>query len=168
MRTRPPSSIASGSGTRGPPETPFWLPDIEDTVRGAREIAEARVLDVRSLAPDQNAQEFFFHPERMRPELDGAGGVGLRSPEDLRRIYEATRTGNYPLLRCYSGANDLVRWGSMLRETIRIAWGAVPLFWYSRLDGRSQRPLEASIAENCGAIGWYASQGIPVEVNDGH
>lgn len=146
----------------------FGMPSVDDTVRGAKEIAEARVLDVLSIAPDQNAQEFFFRKDEMRQELDGAGGVMLRSPEDLRRIYEATRTGNFPLLRCYSGTNDLMKWAAMLRDTIRIAWGAVPLFWYSQLDGRSKRPMEVSIAENVEAMGWYASQGIPVEVNDSH
>lgn len=146
----------------------FGMPSVEDTVRGAQEIAEARVLDVVSIAPDQNAQEFFFQSQEMRPELDGAGGVMLRSPQDLRRIYEATRTGNYPLLRCYSGTNDLVKWAAMLHDTIRIAWGAVPLFWYSQLDGRSKRPMDVSIGENVEAMAWYASQGIPVEVNDSH
>jgi len=146
----------------------FGMPSVEDTIRGAHEIAEARVLDVLSLAPDQNAQEFFFHPERMRPELDGAGGVMVRAPDDLQRIYEATRRGNYPLLRCYSGTNDLVKWAAMLHDTIRIAWGAVPLFWYSQLDGRSKRPLEVSIKENCETMAWYSSKGIPVEVNDSH
>jgi len=146
----------------------FGVPSVEDTIRGAREIAETRVLDVLSIAPDQNAQEFFFHPERMRHELDGAGGVMVRTPGDLQRIFEATRTGNYPLLRCYSGTNDLLKWAAMLHDTVRIAWGAVPLFWYSRLDGRSERPLEASIGENREAMAWYASKGIPVEVNDSH
>jgi methylmalonyl-CoA mutase cobalamin-binding subunit len=146
----------------------FGMPSVEDTVRGARRIAKARVLDVLSVAPDQNAQEFFFRPEAMRPELDGAGGVMVRSPEDLRRIHAATRTGNYPLVRCYSGTADLVKWAAMLADAIHIAWGAVPLFWYSRLDGRSTRPLEVSIAENCEAMGWYASKGIPVEVNESH
>ncbi len=146
----------------------FGMPKLDDTMRGAREIAEARVLDVLSIAPDQNAQEFFFHPDRMRPELDGAGGVMLRTPDDLRAIHEATRTGNFPLLRCYSGTNDLVKWAAMLRDTIHIAWGAVPLFWYSQLDGRSTRPLEVSIAENAEAMGWYASHDVPVEVNESH
>ncbi len=146
----------------------FGMPSLADTVKGAREIAEARVLDVLSIAPDQNAQEFFFHPEQMRPELDGAGGVMVRSLEDFRGIYEATRTGNYPLLRCYSGTNELVKWAATLHDTIKIAWGAIPLFWYSQLDGRSKRPLEVSIAENREAMGWYASKGIPVEVNESH
>jgi len=146
----------------------FGMPNLDETVRGAREIAEARVIDVLSIAPDQNAQEFFFYPERMRADLDGAGGVMLRAPADLRAIYDATRTGSFPLIRCYSGTNDLVKWAAMLRDTIRIAWGAIPLFWYSLLDGRSKRPLDASIAENVEAMGWYASQGIPVEVNESH
>ncbi|HEY7588309.1 MAG TPA: cobalamin B12-binding domain-containing protein [Thermoplasmata archaeon] len=146
----------------------FGMPSLEDTVRGVGQIAEAHVLDVLSLAPDQNAQEFFFHPEAMRPELTGAGGVPVRSPEDLLRIYEATRTGNFPLLRCYSGTNDLLKWAAMLRDTIRIAWGAVPLFWYSDLDGRSHRSLETAIKENREAMAWYASKGVPVEVNDSH
>jgi hypothetical protein len=146
----------------------FGMPAVEDTVRGAQEIAEARVLDVLSIAPDQNAQEFFFRAEERRPELDGAGGVMLRSPEDLKRLYETTRTGNFPLLRCYSGTNDLVKWAAMLDDTIRIAWGAVPLFWYSQLDGRSKRPMDVSIGENVEAMAWYASRQIPVEVNDSH
>lgn len=146
----------------------FGMPNLEETIEGARTIAGARALDVLSIAPDQNAQEFFFRPAEMRPELDGAGGVPVRSPDDLRRIREATRTGNYPLLRCYSGTNDLVKWAAMLRDTIRIAWGAVPLFWYSQLDGRSTRPLRVSIAENVEAMASYASKGIPVEVNESH
>ena len=146
----------------------FGMPSLEDTIRGAKAIADARVLDVLSLAPDQNAQECFFHPDRMRAELDGAGGVPLRSPEDLMRIYESTRTGNFPLVRCYSGTNDLLRWGAMLQDTIHVAWGAVPLFWYGRLDGRSARPVETCIKENVEAMAWYASKGIPVEVNESH
>ena len=146
----------------------FGRPDLKETIEGCRKIAESRVLDVLSIAPDQNAQEFFFHPEQMRAELTGAGGVPVRKPEDLRAIYQASRCGNYPLLRCYSGTNALVKWAAMLKETIRVAWGVVPLFWYSQLDGRSTRPLEVSIKENLEAIAWYVSNGIPVEMNESH
>ena len=146
----------------------FGRPDLRETIEGCRAIAEARVLDVISIAPDQNAQEFFFHPEHMRPELTGAGGVPVRKPEDLRALHEASRCGNYPLLRCYSGTNELVNWGKMLKETIHVAWGAIPLFWYSQLDGRSVRPLDVSIKENLEAVAWYATNGIPVEMNESH
>jgi len=146
----------------------FGLPSLEETVKGARAIAESELVDIVSIAPDQNAQEAFFRPGEMNPQLDGAGGVPLRSPEHLRSIREATRLGNHPLLRCYSGTNDLVKWAEMLKETIDVAWGAVPLMWYSELDGRSKRSLEDAIAENQAAIKWYADHGTPVEVNESH
>ncbi len=146
----------------------FGRPSLEETIAGARTIAEAQVLDVLSLGPDQNAQEFFFRPDRMRPELAGAGGVPVRRPEDLEAIYGASRCGNHPLMRCYSGTNDLVAWAEMSVRTINNAWGAIPLTWYSEMDGRSERTLEAAIAENQRAMMWYAERNIPVEVNESH
>ena len=146
----------------------FGLPSVKKTVEGAGEIADSKILDILSLGPDQNAQESFFRPEEMKPGQDGAGGVPLRKPEDLYAIYNATHRGNYPILRCYSGTRDLVKWAKMLKDTINIAWGAVPLCWYSVLDGRSNRTLPEAIKENQEAIQWYAAQGVPVEVNESH
>ncbi len=146
----------------------FGLPSLEDTIEGVRRIAEAKVLDVISLGPDQNAQESFFRPEEMDPALDGSGGVPLRTREDLVRIYQASRTGNYPLLRIYSGTRDLIKWAELALETINNAWGAIPLCWYNALDGRSKRTPEEAIAENQAAMRWYAERGIPVEVNEAH
>lgn len=146
----------------------FGLPSLAATIEGVRELAESRLLDVISIGPDQNAQESFFRPEEMDPGQDGAGGVPVRSADDFRRIYEASRTGNYPLMRSYSGTRDQIRMAKMLKETINLAWGAVPLFWYNVLDGRSSRMLEDSIAEAQRAMAWHASNGIPVEVNEAH
>ena len=146
----------------------FGLPSLEETIAGVDRLATAGVLDVISLGPDQNAQESFFRPEEMDPAQDGAGGVPLRREEDLAALYRASRRGNFPLLRCYSGTRDLIRWGELTARTIKNAWGAVPLFWYNRLDGRSNRPLQEAIAENQQAMAWYAAQGIPVEVNEAH
>jgi len=146
----------------------FGLPTVEETTKGARELALSEVIDVISIGPDQNAQESFFRPEEMRKEQDGAGGVPLRKPEDLKAIFGATRCGNYPLLRCYSGTRDLTKWAEMSLETIHIAWGAIPLFWYNQLDGRSGRAPSESIAENQKAMRWYAEHKIPLEVNESH
>ena len=146
----------------------YGEPNLESTIKGAKKIAKSMCLDVLSLGPDQNAQEFFFTPELMNRSQDGAGGVPLRKKEDLKRIYEATRCGNYPLLRCYSGTNDLIRWAEMLIDTINIAWGAVPLCWYSTLDGRSKKDIAEAIEEKQQAIKFYAEKGVPVEVNESH
>ena len=146
----------------------FGLPSLEETIAGVRQIAEARVADVISIGPDQNAQESFFRPEEMDPTLDGAGGVPIRTRGDLERIYQASRAGNYPLLRIYSGTRDLIRWAELATETLHNAWGAIPLCWYNLLDGRSKRTPEESIAENQAAMRWYGERGIPVEVNEAH
>jgi hypothetical protein len=146
----------------------FGRPTLEETVAGAKTIAQARVLDVISIGPDQNAQEHFFHPERMNRAQDGAGGVPLRKPEDLEAIYASSRCGNQPLVRCYSGTRDLIRWAEMSVRTIHNAWAAIPLCWYNVMDGRSGVHLKESIMEKQEAMHWYAKRGIPVEVNEAH
>ena len=144
------------------------LPSIQETVDAVRAIARAGVLDVVSVAPDQRAQEAFFRHTEDGDKSAGAGGVPLRKREDLVRIYEASRCGNYPLLRCYSGTNDVMQWAQMLLETIKNAWCAVPLCWYSVLDRRSPRSVSQAVAEAQQLMKWHAERDIPVEMNEAH
>lgn len=146
----------------------YGQPTVADTVAGVVEIAQSGVLDVISLGPDQNAQEHFFRPDEMDPAQDGAGGVPVRTREDLEQIFAHTRLGNYPLMRCYSGTRDRLKWAPLLQETIHNAWLATPLFWYSVLDNRSRVPLRESIPEAQRLMAWHAQRGIPVEMNESH
>ncbi|MCU0366457.1 MAG: cobalamin B12-binding domain-containing protein [Bacteroidales bacterium] len=146
----------------------FGRPTLEETLDGVEKIAMSGVLDVLSVGPDQNAQEHFFHPEEMDHSQDGAGGVPVRKPEDLEAIYHRSRCGNYPLVRCYAGTRDLLKWAEMSVTTINNAWAAIPLCWYSVIDGRSKRLISEAIREHQEVMGWYARRGIPVEVNESH
>ncbi len=146
----------------------FGLPTMEATLAGIEKIAEAGALDVISLGIDQDAQENFFHPERQDPRRRGAGGVPVRSADDYRALYRATRRGNYPLLRTYSGTDDFIRLAEMYVETIHIAWCAIPIFWFNRMDGRGPWDLEGSIREHQKVMAWYGERGIPVELNEPH
>ena len=146
----------------------FGLPSLTDTINGVREIADARVVDVISLATDQNAQEFFFDAKNMNVSLDGAGGVPVRTPSDLKQIYNASLTGNFPKLRVYAGTRNLIDWAKMSIDCIKQAWGTVPLTWYSELDGRSSRKLVDAISENQSIMRYYAKAGLPIEVNEAH
>ncbi len=146
----------------------FGLPTLEATTAGIRQIAEARVLDVISLGIDQDAQENFFHPERQNPRKFGAGGVPVRSAEDYRTLYQASRKGNFPLLRTYSGTDDFIRLAEVSVDTIQNAWCAIPLFWFNRMDGRGPWDLEGSIREHQQVMRWYGERGIPVELNEPH
>jgi hypothetical protein len=146
----------------------FGLPTLHATHEGIEQIAEAKVLDVISLGIDQDAQANFFHPERQDPRRTGAGGVPVRSPGDYRTLYRASRTGNFPLLRTYSGTDDFLELAEMYVETINIAWCAIPLFWFNRMDGRGPWDLAGSIREHQKVMSFYGQRGIPVELNEPH
>jgi len=146
----------------------FGLPTMEATLAGIRKIAEAKVLDVISLGIDQDAQENFFHPERQDPRRKGAGGVPVRSVEDYRSLYQASRCGNYPLMRTYSGTDDFIALAEVYLETIRNAWCAIPLFWFNQMDGRGPWDLEGSIRQHQEVMRWYGERGLPVELNEPH
>ena len=144
------------------------LETLEDTYEHIKILAENKLLDVISLAPDQNAQEHYFQQDQMPKGEDGAGGVPIRNEEHLRWMYEATRRGNFPMMRCYSGTRDLYPFSKILKDTVNNAWAAIPLTWYSQLDRRSDRELLRAIRENMEAIAYNAELGVPVEMNESH
>ncbi|MCZ7540367.1 MAG: cobalamin-dependent protein [Anaerolineae bacterium] len=143
-------------------------PTIEPTVAGIAQIAEAGALDVISLGADQDAQEHFFHPRRQDLRSKGAGGVPFRTEDDLRRLYAASRRGNYPLLRSYSGTADHLRYADLLARTLDNAWCATSLFWFNAMDGRGPSPLAQSIAEHQALMAWHGARDIPVEGNESY
>ncbi len=146
----------------------FGVPSVEETFKGIKTIALAKVIDILSIGPDQNFQEHFFCPEEMKVVEQGAGGVAIRSKEDLINFHKASRHGNFPLLRCYSGTRNLIQMAELLKNTINNVWGATPLFWYSELDSRSSRTLQSAIKENQENMIWHARQNLPFESNESH
>ena len=146
----------------------FGLPTMEATIEGIQKIAEAQALDLISLGTDQDAQENFFHPERQDPRRTGAGGVPVRTPYDFIRLYEASRCGNYPMLRAYSGTDNFIKYAEVLTDTIHNAWCAIPLFWFNQMDGRGPWDLEGSIRQHQEVMSWYGERDIPVELNEPH
>lgn len=146
----------------------YGEPKLDITIEGVEKIAEAGVLDIISIGPDQNAQQYFFDQKKMKKEFDGAGGVPLRSRADLKKLRTAAQRGNYPLLRCYSGTENVFDYAKMLVKDIDNAWAAIPLSWYNELDGRGTRSIEKSISEAQRLMHWHAERKIPVEVNEPH
>ena len=146
----------------------FGLPTMQDSLHGVAKISQARVLDVISLGIDQDAQENFFHPERQDIRRKGAGGVPVRSADDYRELFSASRQGNYPLMRTYSGTDDFIQLAEIYLKTINNAWCAIPLFWFNQMDGRGPWDLEGSIRQHQAVMAWYGERGIPVELNEPH
>jgi len=146
----------------------FGLPSMKDTLKGIKKIADAEILDIVSIAPDQNTQSNYFHPRDQVKELSGAGGVPIRTKEDFLKLHKARLTGNYPLLRIYAGTRDFIKLAELYRETIHNAWAAIPIFWFNQMDGRGPLTLKESIKQHLEAIKWHGENNIPVEINDPH
>ena len=146
----------------------FGLPSFNETAEGIAKIADSKVLDIISLGPDQNTQQYFFSPDKRNKKLDGAGGVHISGKDDFITLKQAAQRGSYPLLRCYSGTSDVFKFAGILKKTINNAWCAVPLCWYNELDGRGERTIECSIAEAQKLMSWHGEHNIPVEVNEPH
>jgi len=146
----------------------FGLPTMKETIKGIKKIADAEVLDIISIAPDQNTQANYFHPEDQAIELSGAGGVPIRTKGDLLQLNKARLTGNYPLMRIYAGTRDFIKLAKLYRETIHNAWAAIPIFWFNQMDRRGPLTLKESIKQHLEAIKWHGENNIPVEVNDAH
>ena len=82
---------------------------LEETIAGVGHLAEARVLDVISWAPDQNAQES-FPPGEMDTAQDGAGReFHCREERLCRSLPELPGRGNFPPR--WAGPGTLIRWG---------------------------------------------------------
>ncbi len=146
----------------------FGLPSLEKTIEGIEKIAKAKVLDIISIAPDQNTQESFFHPHEQNKDLTGAGGVPLRTENDFKDIHKARLCGNKPMLRIYAGTRDFIKLAKLYERTIKNAWAAIPLFWFNQMDGRGPLALKESIRQHLDTIKWYGKHSIPVEINDPH
>jgi len=145
---------------------------IKPTIDGVKVISEAGCLEIISLAPDQVTQAFL--PKFDRGEEDpkkyrnGEGGAPIRSREDLKALKDATKCGNWPMTRIYSGTDELVEAAKIFEETLHMPFPAVPIFFYNRLDGRGPLSILDGINEHFNTMRWWASIDKPLEINDPH
>jgi hypothetical protein len=92
----------------------------------------------------------------------------VRSPQDYRDLFDASRRGNFPMMRTYSGTDDFLELAQMYIDTIHIAWPAIPLLWFNQMDGRGPWDLAGSIREHQKVMVFYGERGFPLEVNEPH
>jgi uncharacterized protein (TIGR01319 family) len=145
---------------------------IEPTVEGVKKLADAECLEIVSLAPDQPSQahlaKFVRGEEDPSKYLKGQGGTPIRSEEDLRRLKEATRRGNDPMIRIYSGTDELKELAEIFEKTLHMPFPAVPIFFYNQLDGRGPIAIREGFDEHFEVMRWWAQYDKPLEVNDPH
>ncbi len=109
----------------------------------------------------------FFHPERQNPRQTGRSGVLVRSAEDYRALYAASRTGNF-LDGSYSGTDDFLKLAQLYKDTINIACVPSPFSGLTKWTVADFWGLEDSIRKHQEVMAWYGNEGIPVELNEPH
>lgn len=145
---------------------------IDPTVDAVEKLADAEVLEIVSLAPDQTSQEllakFIRGEEDPGRYLAGQGGAPIRTIGDLKRLKASTQRGNYPMTRIYTGTDELVALAQLWEEHLNICFPAVPIFYYNELDGRGPISIRDGFDEHFRTIEYWAEQGKPLEINDPH
>ncbi len=145
---------------------------IEPTVKAIEKISDAEAFEIVSLAPDQTSQEllakFIRGEEDPSKYLAGQGGAPIRTIEDLKRLKAASRRGNFPMMRIYTGTDELVALAHLWQEHLNSCFPAVPIFFYNELDGRGPISIRDSFDEHYEAIEYWAGVGKPCEINDPH
>ncbi len=143
-----------------------YLPDRAEAVcsflEWTRQLAATGLLDVLSIGTSQLTQSAFGDDWGSRPN---GGGVPLNSSEDFAAVWRAARP---MLVRAYAGTRNIPELARMYEETIHIAWHALSLWWFCRLDGRGPYGVRENLEQHLQALRYIASTGKPYEPNVSH
>lgn len=119
-------------------------------------------LDVLSIGTSQLSQSDFEKEWGNKPN---GGGVPLKTREELHSVWKAARP---MLVRTYAGTRDLACLAKIYEETINIAWHALSLWWFCRIDGRGPNGVLKNLQEHLEALKFIATSGKPFEPNVSH
>jgi hypothetical protein len=127
-----------------------------------RRLAASRLLDVLSIGSSQLTQERFGEDWGDRPN---GGGVPLNSPSELAAVWDAARP---MLVRAYAGTRNIPALARIHEETIHIAWHALSLWWFCRIDGRGPYSVRENLEQHVETLRYIATTGKPFEPNLPH
>ncbi|MHB9153147.1 MAG: hypothetical protein ACYC2S_10870 [Spirochaetales bacterium] len=143
-----------------------YLPDRKEAVRlfmdWTKALASGGYLDILSIGTSQLTQSNFG--ENWEGKING-GGVPLASAAEFAAVWEAARP---MLVRAYAGSKNVPALARMNEETIDIAWHALSLWWFCRLDGRGPNTVLDNLKEHFAALRSIAATGKPFEPNVPH
>jgi len=135
---------------------------VKQFIEWSRLLAHSGYLDVLSIGTSQLTQSKFGEDW---DDLPNGGGVGVNSPEEYERIYEAAKP---MLVRTYSGTKNLCKQAKIHEKALNIAWHALSLWWFSKIDGRGELNLLDNLTEHFETIKYIAKSGKPYEANVAH
>lgn len=143
-----------------------FMQDRSEAVRlclgWAHHLAASGFLDVFSIGTSQLTQSAFGEDWGDRPN---GGGVPLASPDEFAAVWAAARP---MLVRTYAGTRNIPALARMHEETLNIAWHALSLWWFCRIDGRGPYPVRENLQQHVETLKYIATTGKPFEPNVPH
>lgn len=135
---------------------------VKQFIEWSRLLAHSGYLDVLSIGTSQLTQSKFGE---AWDNLPNGGGVGINSPVEYERIHKAAKP---MLVRTYCGTKNLRKQAEIHEKFLNIAWHALSLWWFSKLDGRGELNLLENLTEHFEAIKYIAKTDKPYEANVAH
>ena len=129
-----------------------WLSSL--SVRG--------LLDIVSVGSSQLSQSDFGTEWGDRPN---GGGVPINSEKDLNDIWQTARP---MLVRTYSATRNVPQMAEVYERTINIAWHALSLWWFNKIDGRGPNNVLKNLQQHFETLKVIARHGKPFEPNIPH
>jgi hypothetical protein len=127
-----------------------------------KNLAKNRLLDIVSVGSSQLSQSHFG---KSWDDLPNGGGVPINTEMELRTIHQ---DASPMLVRTYSATNNICHVAHLLERNLNMAWHALSIWWFNRLDGRGPLGLRQSIAEHIETIKYVAQIRKPFEPNTPH
>jgi hypothetical protein len=127
-----------------------------------RQLAKTGLLDVLSIGTSQLSQSEFWSCWEGR---DDGGGVPIASPEEFAEVWRAARP---MLVRSYAGTRNVRAMAHMLEDSIDIAWHALSLWWFCKIDGRGPNTVRENLQQHIATLEYIARTGKPFEPNVPH
>ncbi len=108
---------------------------VKQFIKWSRLLAHSGYLDVLSIGTSQLTQSKFGEDW---DNLPNGGGVGINSPVEYESINKAAKP---MLVRTYCGTKNIRNQAEIHEKSLNIAWHALSLWWFSKLDGRGELNL---------------------------
>lgn len=130
--------------------------------RWVRQLAQDGFLDVLSIGTSQLTQSNFSQDWGERAN---GGGVPLNSPDEFAAVWHAARP---MLVRTYAGTKNIPALARMYEDRLRMAWHALSLWWFCRIDGRGPYSVRENLEQHLETLRYIATTGKPFEANVSH
>lgn len=126
------------------------------------QLARDGFLDILSIGTSQLSQSNFGESWGNKPN---GGGVPVNSEEELKAIWIAARP---MLVRTYAGTKNIRKLAEIYELNINIAWHALSLWWFCKIDGRGPLDVRDNLNEHFDTLDYIARTDKPFEPNIPH